>query len=277
MPTQPQQNWDSAASGWDKHGPALRQWLRPTTEAMLRMAAIRPGQTVLDLAAGAGDQTLDLAALVGPEGRVIAADISARLLALAAHNARQSGHAQITTHHADAAQLGLPDGSADAAICRLGLMLFADPLAGLAEACRVLRPGGRLCSVVFAGPEQNPCLRVLISTALRHAGLPPRDPFQPGGLCSLGQPGALDSLYRAAGFVAVATTRMDAPFPQPSTADYMAFVQDSAAPILEILSPLAPGAKAAAFADMAAQLDIYQTDRGWIGPNTLLLTVGQKP
>ena len=130
--------------------------------------------------------------------------------------------------------------------------------------------------MVFAGPDQNPCLRILMMTAMRHAGLPPRDPFQPGGLVSLGRPGAIDALFQEAGFSAVATTRMDAPFRMPTTQHYLAFVKDAAGPILQILAPLSDAARAAAWADMAEQLDAFQTADGWVGPNTLLLTVGRK-
>lgn len=269
-------DWDAAAAGWDRHGPDIRAWLGPSTEAMLSMAGVAPGQAVLDLAAGAGDQTLDLARRVGPRGRVVASDISERILRLAARNASRAGFGNVTTHLADAEQLDLPENSFDAAVCRLGLMFLPDPLAGLRQVHRALRPGGRFCSMVFAGPDQNPCLRILMMTALRHAGLPPRDPFQPGGLLSLGRPGAIDALFQSAGFSAVATTQMDAPFRMPSARHYLAFIQAAASPILQILAPLAPAAQAVAWADMADQLADFQTAEGWIGPNTLLLTAGRK-
>lgn len=268
--------WDSAAAGWDRHTPAIRAWLRPSTAAMLTMAGVAAGQSVLDLAAGAGDQTLDVAARVGPAGRVVASDISASILAHAAQNAVRAGHVNVTTHLADAQHLGLDGAGFQAAICRLGLMFLPDPVAGLRQVHAALAPGARFCSMVFAGPQHNPCLRILMQTALRHAGLPPRDPFQPGGLVSLGQPGAIDEMFRAAGFQAVATTRLDAPFSMPSARDYIGFVQDAASPILEILAPLSAPDRQAAWADMEDQLAAFQTPQGWVGPNTLLLTVGQR-
>jgi len=270
------QNWDAAAAGWDKHAPAIRAWLRPSTEAMFNMAGVVSGQTVLDLAAGAGDQTLDLAERVGPQGRVVASDISETILDLAALNAARAGHGNVDTHLADAEHLDVPDHVFDAAVCRLGLMFLPNPLAGLRQVYRALKPDGRFCSMVFSGPEQNPCLRILMSTALRHAGLPPRDPFQPGGLVSLGRPGAIDALFEDAGFTAVATTRLDAPFRMPTTQHYLTFVRDAAGPILQVLAPLSQEEKAAAWSEMAEQLDAFQTPDGWIGPNTLLLTVGRK-
>lgn len=273
---QTRDQWDSAATGWDRHGPAIRNWLAKPTAAMLSMAAVAPGQSVLDLAAGAGDQTLDLARRVGPLGRVVASDISQAILMLAARNAVSSGFSMVETHLADAEHLNLPEAEFDAAICRLGLMFLPDPLAGLKEVHRTLRPGARFCSMVFAGPDQNPCLRILMSTALRHAGLPPRDPFAPGGLVSLGRPGDIETLFTKAGFNSVATTRMDAPFRFAATQDYLQFIRDAAGPILGILAGLDPAAQEGAWADIEAQLDVYQSQDGWEGPNTLLLTVGIK-
>ncbi len=269
-------NWDSAAHGWDKHAPAIRAWLKQPTTAMLKMAGIAEGQSVLDVAAGAGDQTLDLAALVGPSGRIVATDISATILSIAALNAARAGYSNVATHRADAEHLDVAEASFDAAVCRLGLMFLPDPLAGLAQVHRALKPGGRFCSMVFAGPELNPCLRILMLTALRHAGLPARDPFQPGGLVSLGRPGDIEVLFRTAGFSAVATTRMDAPFRMASADHYLDFIRDAAGPILQILGPLSPRARAVAWADMAGQLKVFQTADSWIGPNVLLLTSGQK-
>lgn len=268
--------WDEAAAGWDRHGLKIREWLHGPTDAMLKMAGISAGQTVLDVAAGAGDQTLDIADRVGVEGAVIATDISAGILTYAIGNAVRAGHANVRIHPADAEDLRLEAATFDAAVCRLGLMFLPNPLKGLKEIHRVLKPGGRFCGMVFAGPEMNPCLRILMSTALRHAGLAPRDPFRPGGLVSLGKPGLMDDLMQQAGFHAVATTRMEVAFRLPKTADYLNFVKDSAGPILQILAPLGEVARAAAWRDIETQLDVYQTANGWIGPNTLLLTAGQK-
>lgn len=268
--------WDEAAAGWNRHGHKIRDWLRAPTDAMLNMAGIDRGQTVLDVAAGAGCQTLDIADRVGAEGAVVASDISEGILTYALGKAVRAGHGNVRIHVADAEDLRLDDEMFDAAVCRLGLMFLPNPVRGLTEIHRVLKPGGRFCGMVFAGPDMNPCLRILMSTAMRHAGLAPRDPFQPGGLVSLGKPGLMDDLMQRAGFRSVATTRMEVAFRLPTTADYLSFVKDSAGPILQILAPLEGAVRAAAWKEIETQLDVYQTANGWIGPNALLLTAGQK-
>ncbi len=270
------EQWDRSADGWNDHTSEIRAWLRQASDAMLDMAGIVPGASVLDVAAGAGDQTLDIAQRIGPQGRVLATDLSPGILALAQKNARQAGFNNVQTQVVDGEDLQVEPASFDAVVCRLGLMFFPDPLQGLHGMHRALRPGGRICAMVFSRPERNPCIGILMSTALRYAGLPARDPFQPGGLLSLGKPGLADELFRAAGFQNVATTALDAPFRMPTANHYLNFIRSSASPIQQILGRLAPDAAAAAWAEMEDRLGVFKTANGWVGPNELLLTAGQR-
>ncbi|HEY8566097.1 MAG TPA: class I SAM-dependent methyltransferase [Beijerinckiaceae bacterium] len=269
--------WDRSAPGWNSHGPQIRAWLAQATAAMIDMAGIRPGHRVLDVAAGAGDQTLDIAARVGPQGSVLATDISAAILAFAAKNARQAGYANVETLVADGEALGLAPSSFDAAVSRLGLMFFPDPLQGLREIHRALKPGGLVCTMVFSSPQANPCVAAVMQTALKHAGQAPADPFRPGSLMSLGKPGLIDDLFRQAGFADVATTKVSAPFRLPSARDYLAFIRSSASPVLQILGRLDEAAREAAWVEMEEKLQAFNTSDGaWAGPNELLLTAGRR-
>jgi SAM-dependent methyltransferase len=269
--------WEQAAPGWNDHSAQIRAWLRPATDAMLSMAGVRSGARVLDVAAGAGDQTLDIAQRIGPSGAVLATDFSAAILAYAKANAARAGYANVQTLVADAERLELPEASFDATVCRLGLMLLQDPLQALRAMQRALKPGGGACVMVFSVPQANPCVSILISTALEHAGLPPRDPFQPGGLFSLGKPGVLDELFRAAGFVDVATTKLQAPFRLPSARAYLDFVRTSASPIQQILTGLDSARRHAAWTIIEERLKKFETATGWEGPNELLLTAARRP
>ena len=86
--------WESAAEAWDRWSPLLAEWLGPATDAMLDMAAVGPGARVLDVAAGAGEQTLVAARRVGPDGYVLATDISPTILRFALGAARRAGSGQ---------------------------------------------------------------------------------------------------------------------------------------------------------------------------------------
>jgi SAM-dependent methyltransferase len=268
--------WDLSAGGWNAHAPQIRTWLGGATGAMLEMAGIGTGSRVLDVAAGAGDQTLDIARQIGPDGFVLATDLSPAILALAQDNAGRAGLANVATRVADGECLPVESASFDAAVCRLGLMFFPDPLQGLREMHRAIRPGGGVCTMVFSRPDKNPCVTILVSTALKHAGLPPRDPFQPGGLLSLGKPGLADELFRSAGFKDVASTAIEAPFHLPSAKHYLDFVRASASPIQQILGKLDATAASAAWAEMEERLGAFTTATGWVGPNELLLTAARR-
>ena len=268
--------WDKAAEGWDAHASEIRAWLETATDAMLGMAGVAEGSRVLDVAAGAGEQTLAIAQRVGPRGSVLATDLSAAILALARENAARAGFTNVQTQVADGEDLQVEAASFDAAVCRLGLMLFPQPLRGLQEIHRALRPGAGVCTVVFSRSERNPCIAILTSTALKHAGLPARDPYLPGGLLSLGRPGLTDELFKAAGFQDVASTTMAAPFRLPSVDHYLDFVRSSASPIQQILDRLDKPAADAAWAEIRQRLSAFATPAGWEGPNELLLTAGRR-
>lgn len=270
-------HWDAAARGWDAYSPEIRAWLRSSTDAMIAMAGVVPGARVLDVAAGAGDQTMAIAERVGAAGAVLSTDLSPAIVALAQDRTRRAGLRHVQCRVADGEDLQVDAASFDAAVCRLGLMLFPNPLQGLREIHRALRPGGGACTVVFSVPERNPCVAILMATALRHAGLPARDPETPGSLFSLAQPRRIDALFVEAGFRDVATTAMDAVFRMPSVDDYLAFVRSSASPILQILAALSPGRAQAAWDDIRAQLRSFDTPHGWEGPNELLITAARRP
>ena len=269
--------WDKAAAGWNSHAAVIHEWLAEATAAMLAAARIGPGVRVLDIAAGSGDQTLDIARCVGPRGHVLATDVSAAILTLAEDNARAAELHNIDTRVADAQALGLEGAGFDAAVSRLGLMFCEVPLDALREARAALKPGCRFSALVFSQPQHNPCLGVLMSTALRHAGLPPRSPYAPGTLMSLGEPGLLARLLHSAGFTGIEMRTISAPFCWPTSRDYVDFVRTSGTPIMEILAPLAAAAQRAAWDDMAAQLKVFDTPTGWVGPNELLLCAAAAP
>jgi SAM-dependent methyltransferase len=268
--------WNQMAKGWSDSGAVIRPWLHEATPAMLGMAGIKPGARVLDVAAGAGDQTLDIAERVGPTGYVLATDLSPDILQFAAQRCAQAGHRNVETRWSDGEHLQVETAQFDAAICRLGLMLFRDPVQGLREMARTLKPGGGVCTMVFGAPQANPCVTAVMSTALKHAGLLPSDPFQPGGLLSLGKPGLIDELFRQAGFRDIATTKVAAPFRLPSVKHYMNFIKTSAGPVVQIVQGLEPMKRDAAWAEMEMALGRFETATGWEGPNELLLTAARR-
>ena len=269
--------WDAAAAGWDRHSGLIRTWLHEPTAAMLDAAGVRAGSRVLDVAAGAGDQSLDIAARVGLRGRLLITDLSAGILTLAEQKLRAAGYMQVEARRADAQHLNMRGADFDAAVCRLGLMFCTSPLLALQGIHEALVPGGRFSGLVFAGPERNPCIATLGATAMRHAGLASASPFKPGTLMSLGQPGLMHNVLAAAGFVDIDVRALDAPMRLPSVKHYLSFVQTAGLPIMAILAPLPAAVQAAAWQDIEAQLLRFNTADEWVGPNELLLCTAKRP
>jgi SAM-dependent methyltransferase len=110
----------------------------------LAFAAVRPGDTVLDLGCGAGLDLLLAARRTGPEGRVIGVDSNPDMLARAQANAREAGAAQVELLEGRVEALPLADASVDWVISNCVLNLSQDKPAAFREIRRVLRPGGRV-------------------------------------------------------------------------------------------------------------------------------------
>ena len=276
-------SWDAAAAGWNQHTAMIHDWLHDATQTMLDDAHITVGARVLDIAAGAGDQTLDIAHRVGPQGWVLATDVSPGILGLAQKNMQAAGLSQVSTQVADAQSLNLAGSDFDAAICRLGLMFCCAPLEALNEIRAALRPAGRFSALVFGSPEHNPCLTITFNTARQHAGQPltPAGPIEgdlaAGSLMSLGRRGLFEALLHTAGFIEVAVHSLSAPFYASSAAHYVNFLRSSASPLIDVLAPLSNAAQQAAWDDMTDQLQMFATTKGWIGPNQLLRCVAVAP
>src|SRR5688572_10537452 len=163
-----QQQWQAAAEAWHRWGPTLTAWLGPSTEIMLDMAGVGPGSRVLDVAAGAGEQTLVAARRAGPDGYVLATDISENILEFAASEARAAGLTNVETRVMDGENLdGLDEASFDAVISRVGLIYFPDQQKALTGMLRVLKPGGRIGPIVYSTADNNAFFSIPVSIIRR--------------------------------------------------------------------------------------------------------------
>lgn len=112
---------------------------------------LHPGERVLDVCSGSGGSALPAAEQVGPDGKVVAADLAERLIALAAAKAEAKGLENIEFRVADMLDLGYPDASFDAVVCVFGIFFVPDMAAAVRELWRMVRPGGRLAITTW-GP-----------------------------------------------------------------------------------------------------------------------------
>jgi ubiquinone/menaquinone biosynthesis C-methylase UbiE len=129
------------------------QYMRPWTLDLVGLAALEPGDRVLDLACGTGAVARHAAAQLGPTDYVTGLDLNAGMLTVARATPRGSG-ATIHWIEGSAVAMDLPDASFDVVLCQQGLQFFPDRLAALREIHRVLVPGGRaLLSVWRLSPN----------------------------------------------------------------------------------------------------------------------------
>ena len=220
MTTLTREQWErkETADWWSAAQARRRQIYGAATEMMLDVAAVQPGSRVLDVAAGTGEQTLMAARRVGPTGYVVATDHSSSMLNVAAEAARKEGLKNVETRVMNAENLELDVDSFDAVICRQALMLFPNPAKGLTEMRRVMKPEGKVAVIVFSALEKNPYQGIVFAIVQRLGNIPPPSPGEPW-MFALGDPGALEDLYRRTGFLNVSVHTIPIQRRFPSAAD----------------------------------------------------------
>ena len=268
--------WEGAAPGWARWEETVATWMAPATETMLTMAGVDVGARVLDLASGAGSQTLLAARRVGAQGHVVASDIADTMLHHVRENARAAGLANVTTLAGAAEDLDVAAESFDAVICRLGLMLFVDPAKALVAMRRALRPGGKVAVVVFTTPAANAFMAHPMQILLRHAGKMPPAPGQPG-IFSLGVPGVIERLFADSGFVGVEQRTLALPLRMPSATQALAMMQEAFGAYRAVVSDRPEAVRVAAWAEVAETLKTFETPTGFIAPAEVLVAAGVKP
>lgn len=174
--------------------------LAPMTEALLKFAAPRAGEHVLDIGCGCGATTLEFAQAIRPEGHVAALDISAPMLAEGRARSKAAGLTNIDWLEADAATATLDE--FDLLTSAFGLMFFGDPVAAFARMRGAARPGARMAFVCWRGLAENPWMEVPMTAVAQH--LPPRPkpvPHAPG-MFAFADPQRVTEVLTAAGWAA---------------------------------------------------------------------------
>jgi ubiquinone/menaquinone biosynthesis C-methylase UbiE len=168
--------WRTSAPFWEKHRDIIRGMFAPITQALIEDADIGTQNSVLDVATGPGEPALSVAAVVGPNGKVVGVDAIHGMIAAARTEAQRLGLKNAKFDVAFADDLPFAANTFDAVISRFGVMFFPSPVDGVREMLRVLKPGRKLAFAVWHFAERNPFHSALSRVMDRYADTPPLDP-----------------------------------------------------------------------------------------------------
>jgi len=234
-----QLDWDSAAAGWKKWWPIFERSAQHVNDRLVELAAISPGDRVVDLATGTGEPALTAARRVGASGRVVAIDQSSGMIAVARERAAALGLGNVDFRVGDIEALALDAASFDAALCRWGLMFIPDLERGLRAIRATLKPNARFATAVWSPPEKNPMISLGGDAVRKIAGLPPRppealDPFR------LADVSILERALRSTGFAGVETSRVEVMFEFASLEEFTEFRNDVSTPFRAMMARCTP-------------------------------------
>ena len=266
--------WSAVAGSWAEHADFIDRRAAGVTRELLRRAAPRPGERVLELACGPGGVGIEAAALVQP-GEVVLSDVAPEMTAIAAARVAERGLANVSTCELDLEQIEQPDASFDVVLCREGLMFAADPGRAAAEIARVLRPGGRVAAAVWGPRERNPWLGVVFTAVSAQLGQPVPPPGVPGPF-SLDDAGRLAGLMTAAGLDDVVVDELDVPMRAATFDEWWTRTSALAGPLARRLESLPAPASQALRGRLEEAVQPYATPSGLEFPGVTLIASGRR-
>jgi SAM-dependent methyltransferase len=252
--------WQIVAPGWTGRAEQMLEWGRAVTEWMLRALDARPGETILELAAGAGDTGFLVSRQVEPDGRVISTDFASAMVDAARKRAAGLGLDNVEFQVVDAERIDLESESVDGILCRWGYMLVADAAAAFRESRRVLRPEGRLVFSVWGPPSQNPWAAVVGRLLVEAGHLAPPGPTTPG-IFALADQDRIGTLLTDAGFERREIEEVEAPIRFRDFRDYWDWVLQAAGGLSITVSRLSDAEREALRASLErAVIDFVEPD-----------------
>ncbi len=264
-----QPDWAAIAEKFDLWLPQIA----PVGEALLEGLAARPGDRIIDLGSGTGEPALTLARRMQGQVDITGVDAAGPMVDVAQRKVKDEGLAGIRFMHMPAEQLDFADNSFDRAMSRFGVMLFNDPLQGLKETHRVLKPGGHFSIAVWSTPETMPTLLWSYQAFSKRIAEDAAPPLHK--VTSLGRPGVLDEMLAEAGFREVDIVPHTFHYQFDSFDAYWDIVE--ASDILKQQYDALPKDQHAAIREEIAVLaNVHMSDNGLVIPHEFLLATGVK-
>jgi ubiquinone/menaquinone biosynthesis C-methylase UbiE len=263
------------ADVWHRAKARREETTGAATAMMLDLVNIRVGDRVLEVAAGTGDLSIMVARRVGPNGHVLATDISAAMLNRAAQAAREASLFNVETRVMNAENLELEASSFDAVLCRMGLMLIPNPLKTLTSMQRIVKQEGRVVVMVHSAATRNP-YHGLTLEIVRRIGRMPFPPAEQPGMFALGGPGVLEGTFRKSGLRDVSVCPVAIRRRFSSLPEAIKSMRESNAGLQDLLAKLNGADQNRAWKEIEQEMSQFESANGFEAPGEVLIGVGTK-
>jgi len=262
---------DLIVTGLEQHGRRAMEMYPP-----------KPGDRVLDVGCGFGDASQQLAALVGPEGEVIGADVSEPFVEASKAEAREAGVTNVSFIAGDVQLMELP-GPFDYVFSRMGIMFFANPVQALSNMASAIKPGGRLVAVVWRRKLDNDWMYKAEQVVEQYLDEPdePEDVRCGPGPFSMANADTLTYQLLAAGYESPTLTRLDLPLKVGNDIEEAVEFAMALGPAAELLR-ISPAAEVETLRpklarEIAEAVDEFHTPDGVFGPTSTWVVTATVP
>ena len=268
-------DWDVASNGWRAWNERIDAATGHVSARLVEAAGIKSGDRVLDVAAGYGEPALTAAKVVGPEGKVVATDLSSAMLSFGHERAAAAGVENIEFVEADASSLDYPAASFDAAVSRWGIIFEPEGEAAAARVRGFLKPGAKMAISSWGSPDRVPMIATPMMTAMQRLGVPPPPPGTPGPL-SRPTHEAIAGLLEGGGFSDVEVEELNVDFEWESPEEFARYTKDIVAPITALVEQHPPEVQAETWAAIAEAAALHSDTDGKVRmSNLVLVAVGR--
>jgi ubiquinone/menaquinone biosynthesis C-methylase UbiE len=268
------ETWDKMSTGWHSWREYMWDATAPVREWLVSELDPKPGDTILDVAAGVGDTGFAAAGKIAPEGRLISTDFSSGMIDAARKRAEELGVTNAEFRQLDAEKMDLEDDSVDRVISRWGYMLMADPATALKETNRVLRPDGRLVFAVWASADKNLWAATPAMVLMERGAFPPPEPGAPG-IFALADQNRIRELVTAAGFADPKIEEVPFTFKYDELETHWRATNELAGPIAAAIAQLSADDQQAVKEEVANRLEQFRQNGGYEVPATPIGVVAE--
>ena len=226
-------SWNTFSPGWKKWDDFTMEFLQSQGDQIIEALDLREDDKVLDIACGTGEPGLTIAARVN-RGLVTATDIAEGMLEIAREKQLARNLDNFYTLTADVCELPFEDHSFDAISCRLGFMFFPDMEQAAREMVRVLKPGGKIATTVWAEPGHNRWITAMMG-AVKSVVEMPAPPLGAPGMFRCAQPGILSALFEKAGLFGGREVDITGRMNCKTLDQYWEFMNDVVPPVVAVI------------------------------------------